>query len=113
LRAGEPAKSKEKADVDIIASAFAERRPSWWKLTKAGAVAGGVVKHPWTLAEDQSLREVFRQFATANNPAVWRSGTVVLPGKLLVSLDPEKDKPLAAKRDNWIKSQLRKSLPGQ
>ena len=75
----------------------------------AGQVKAWIERHPWTLAEDQSLRDMLKRFATANSATVYKTATVVLPDKLSVALDPEKDKPLAQKRDAWIKSQLQKN----
>jgi hypothetical protein len=74
----------------------------------AGAVKSWIERHPWTLAEDIALRESIKQFAVANSASVLKTDTVKLPNKLLVSLDPEKDKPLALKRDAWIRSRLQK-----
>jgi hypothetical protein len=82
----------------------------------AGEIKNWIERHPWTLAEDQSLRDMLKRLAVANCASTFRSASVVLPDKLLekpadklsVSFDPEKDKPLAIKRDAWIRAQLRK-----
>jgi len=64
----------------------------------------------WTLAEDKALREATFAFAQKNDKEVLRSGKVVLPNKLTVALDPEKDEPFKAKRDAWVTEQLEKAL---
>jgi hypothetical protein len=79
----------------------------------AAAIRNWIEKHPWTLAEDQSIRDALKQFALTNSATAWKSAIVVLPNKLTVALDPEKDKPLALKRDDWIKEKPQKSMPDQ
>jgi hypothetical protein len=63
-----------------------------------------------TFPEDKALREAARTFAMANaNEAKFRqAGTLILPSALGLSLDPAADKPLAARRDAWIKARYAK-----
>jgi hypothetical protein len=52
--------------------------------------------------EDKSLRDAIRDFALANGTAVYNSGKVTLPNKLLMALDPAADSALAAQRNAWL-----------
>lgn len=69
-----------------------------------------IEKHGWTVAEDLALRKAIQAFAAANESGIYRTQQVTLPNKLKVSLDPEADAPLRAKRDSWLKSQVKKAL---
>lgn len=72
-------------------------------------VRNKIEKHGWTIAEDKSLRDAIKAFAAANETGVLTTQKVTLPNKLQVSLDPEADKRLNAKRDAWFKSQFDKA----
>jgi hypothetical protein len=63
----------------------------------------------WTLDEDRALRAATLAFHKANGADLLRTGKVVLPNKLVVALDPQKDQPYKAKRDAWVAEQLKKA----
>jgi len=64
--------------------------------------------HGWTVGEDKSIREAIKTFAMANEKTTQASNLVTLANGLTLALDPEVDKPLGVKRDEWVKDQLAK-----
>lgn len=70
------------------------------------AMQKGIEKTGWTLAEDRSLREAIKTFATANEAVVKTGGLIKLANGLTVQLDPEADAALRTKRDAWFKKQF-------
>jgi hypothetical protein len=79
----------------------------------AASIRAWIEKHPWTLHEDQSIREMLKQFASGNTGSAYAAELVRLPNNLLVSLDPEKDKALSVKRGEWIASGLQNNVPNR
>jgi hypothetical protein len=73
----------------------------------AGLLKRWIEKNGFTLAEEQSLREAMKAFATANTANVRQSGKVTLPNGLVVFLDPQLDQPDAIKRNTWLHSQIK------
>jgi hypothetical protein len=73
-------------------------------------VRNKIEKQSWTIAEDKTLRDAIKVFAAANDSSVLAAQKATLPNKLSVSLDPEADKPLRAKRDAWLKAQFDKAV---
>jgi len=70
------------------------------------AMQKGIEKTPWTLAEDRSLREAVKAFATSNEAVMKTGGLIKLANGLTVQLDPEADVALRPKRDAWFKKQF-------
>ena len=70
-----------------------------------------IEKHGWTVAEDMALRKAIREFAAANESALFRTQQVVtLPNKLKIWLDPEGDESLRPRRDAWLTAQVEKAI---
>ncbi len=61
-------------------------------------------KNSWTLAEDKSIRDAFRTFASSVDKNVMQAGKVTLPGGMAVALDADKDAANVVKRDAWVKA---------
>ncbi|MFI5380406.1 MAG: hypothetical protein ACHRHE_14000 [Tepidisphaerales bacterium] len=65
-----------------------------------------IEKRQWTLAEDRSLRDAAKAFATANDAVLKQGGNVTFANKLVMSLDPDADVALRSKRDAWVKAKF-------
>jgi hypothetical protein len=65
-----------------------------------------IEKHPWTLAEDRSLREALKSFAAFNQRSLLQTGVVRLPSGLPLALDPSADQADQVARDEWLKRAL-------
>jgi len=75
----------------------------------ATALKPWIEKHGLTLAEDRALRDAFKAFGALNARDVWRTAVVKLANGQSVSLEPEKDAPLQAKRDAWVSAAFGKA----
>lgn len=67
------------------------------------ALKNHIEKHPWTFAEDKSLREQIKAFELLNHKELIQTGKVKLPNGLFVALDPAADDANQTARDNWLK----------
>ena len=65
--------------------------------------------HEIPFAEDKAFRDALKAFATVNDAKVRTTGKLIFPNGMMMSLDPEADKPLAVKRDQWIKARYAKA----
>jgi len=68
-----------------------------------------IEKHPWTLAEDRSLRAALKDFAAFNQRSLLQTGVVRLPNGLPLALDPSADQSDQVARDEWLKRALDRS----
>jgi hypothetical protein len=64
--------------------------------------------HELPVAEDITLREAIKAFATANEGKTRQTGRAILSNGLSLSLDPVEDQPLNVLRDAWIEAQYSK-----
>jgi hypothetical protein len=67
-----------------------------------------VEKKPWTLAEDQLLREAIRIIAAANEYNAIKAGKFAYPNQTFMAIDKAADKPFREKRDAWVKAAVSK-----
>ena len=58
---------------------------------------------------DRALRDAFKALGTTNPKDEWKLGIVKLANGQTVSLEPDKDAPLQAKRDAWVSAALIKA----
>ena len=70
------------------------------------ALKAWIEKHPWTFAEDRSLREVIKRLATSNGKEVETSGMVALGNGLSMALDPQRDSEFRTKRNAWLTAKI-------